>query len=180
MLGYDETIREVRRLYEGDPERYFYCDQYSNRNNPMAHYEDDGGGDPAAGAGPDSLRGGSGYGGTISGVGRRLKETNPDIQVCCITFDEWPGVEALKPLGEGHMVPDTFDESVGGPGLCLSTWTTGTRCRSCLASKGIFAGQSSGAYVQGAYEVAREVCKGTVVTILNDIGERYFSTRLWE
>ena len=39
MLGYDETLYEVKRRYEADPDRYFYCDQYSNPNNPQAHYE---------------------------------------------------------------------------------------------------------------------------------------------
>ncbi len=179
MLGYDETIREVRRLYEEDPERYFYCDQYSNRNNPMAHYETTA--EEILRQAPDLTHfvAGVGTGGTISGVGRRLKETNPDIQVCCITFDEWPGVEGLKPLGEGHMVPETFDESVVDRTVPIDV-DDGYEMSKLLASKGIFAGQSSGAYVRGAYEVAREVREGTVVTILNDIGERYFSTRLWE
>ena len=49
-----------------------------------------------------------------------------------------------------------------------------------LSSMGVFAGQSSGAYVQGAYQVAREVGMGRVVTTLNDIGERYFSTGMWD
>ena len=39
MLGYDETLREVKRRYEGDPDRYFWCDQYSNEFNPQAHYD---------------------------------------------------------------------------------------------------------------------------------------------
>jgi len=49
-----------------------------------------------------------------------------------------------------------------------------------LARFGIFAGQSSGAYLHGVYETAKRIRKGTIVTILNDIGERYMSTRLWE
>jgi cysteine synthase B len=49
-----------------------------------------------------------------------------------------------------------------------------------LASNGIFAGQSSGAYLLGAYEVAKELTRGRVVTIFNDIGERYFSTGMWD
>ena len=45
---------------------------------------------------------------------------------------------------------------------------------------GVFAGQSSGGYVMGAYEVALGIEEGRVVTILNDIGERYFSTGMWD
>ena len=48
-----------------------------------------------------------------------------------------------------------------------------------LAKKGIFVGQSSGAYLLGAKQVAEEVRSGHVVTIFNDIGERYFSTSMW-
>ena len=39
MLGYDETLYEVKRRYEAEPDRYFWCDQYSNMNNPQAHYD---------------------------------------------------------------------------------------------------------------------------------------------
>ena len=39
MLGYDESLYEVKRRYEADPDKYFWCDQYSNQNNPLAHYE---------------------------------------------------------------------------------------------------------------------------------------------
>ena len=39
MLGYDETLHEVKRRYESEPDRYFWCDQYSNQNNPQAHYD---------------------------------------------------------------------------------------------------------------------------------------------
>ena len=49
-----------------------------------------------------------------------------------------------------------------------------------MASRGIFAGQSSGAYVLGAHMTAKELTRGRVVTILNDIGERYFSTGMWD
>jgi cysteine synthase B len=49
-----------------------------------------------------------------------------------------------------------------------------------LARYGIFAGQSSGAYLHGVYETAKRIGKGVIVTLLNDIGERYMSTGLWE
>jgi cysteine synthase B len=51
---------------------------------------------------------------------------------------------------------------------------------SLLARYGLFAGQSSGAYLQGVYEMARRIEEGVIVTLLNDIGERYMSTALWE
>ena len=179
MLGYDETLREVRRRYEQDPERYFWCDQYGNQNNPLAHYETTA--EEILRQAPDVTHfvAGVGTGGTVTGVGRRLKETNPDIQVVSINFDEWPGVEGLKPLGEGHIVPDTFDESVVDRTVRIDV-DAGYEMSKRLSAKGLFVGQSSGAYLVGAYEVARELDRGVVVTIFNDLGERYFSTGMWD
>lgn len=179
MQGYDETMIEVRRVYERDPDRYFFCDQYSNLNNPRAHYETTA--EEILTQVPEITHfvAGVGTGGTISGVGRRLKEVNASIQVVGINPPEWPGMEGLKPLGEGHVVPDTFDESVVDR-MILADVDEARKMSHVLASKGIFAGQSSGGYVMGAYEVAMGLKSGKVVTALNDIGERYFSTGMWD
>ena len=178
MLGYDETLREVRRRYEQDRDRYFYCDQYSNQNNPLAHYETTAEELLRQASGITHFVAGVGTGGTITGVGRRLKESDPNIQVVGINFDEWPGVEGLKPLGQGHIVPETFDESVVDRMVRIDV-DEAYKMSMLLASKGLFAGQSSGAYLLGASKVAGEARKGRVVTIFNDIGERYFSTGMW-
>ena len=179
MLGYDETLREVRRRYEADPEKYFYCDQYGNMNNPAAHYETTAEEILQQTSGITHFVAGVGTGGTISGVGKRLKEHDPNIEIVLINFDEWPGVEGLKPLGQGHIVPDTFDQSIVDRDLMIDI-DDGYRMSRLMASRGIFAGQSSGAYLQGAYQVAKEASRGRIVTIFNDIGERYFSTGMWD
>ena len=177
-LGYDETVREARRRYENDRDKYFLCDQFNNQNNPAAHYET---------TAEEILRqaprithfvAGVGTGGAISGVGRRLKENDPNIQVIGIDPAEWPGVEGLKPFGEGHIVPGTFDKAVMDRIIPVDV-DAGYEMSKLLAARGIFVGQSSGAYVKGAYEVAKETREGCVVTIFNDIGERYFSTGMW-
>jgi len=179
ILGYDETLKEVKRRWQHNKDKYFYCDQYGNRNNPLAHYETTA--EEILKQVPDVTHfvAGVGTGGTISGIGKRLKETNPDVQIVLINFDEWPGVEGLKPLGQGHIVPDIFDDSVVDRTINIDV-DDGYQMSKVLASIGIFAGQSSGAYVQGAYQIASEIGKGRVVTILNDLGERYFSTGMWE
>ena len=179
MLGYDETLREVRRRHEEEPDRYFYCDQYRNVNNPIAHYETTAEEILRQAPGVTHFVAGVGTGGTISGVGRRLKESNPDVQVALINFDEWPGVEGLKPLGQGHIVPDTFDESVVDETISIDV-DEAYKMSKLMASHGIFAGQSSGAYLLGAYKAAQGLSQGCVVTIFNDIGERYFSTSMWD
>ena len=177
--GYDEALYEVKRRFQKNPDKYFYCDQYSNVNNPLAHYE------TTAVELLDQepfithFVAGVGTGGPISGIRPRLKETNPDIEVICIDFEEWPGVEGLKPLGEGHIIPETFDSSVVDQMLHIDTLKA-YEVSSSMAGKGIFAGQSSGAYLLGAIEVARLSKSGNIVTIFNDIGERYFSTSMWD
>ena len=76
-------------------------------------------------------------------------------------------------------MPDTFDESVVDETISIDV-DEAYRMSKLMASRGIFAGQSSGAYVLGAYQVAKGLSQGCVVTILNDIGERYFSTSMWD
>ncbi len=180
-LGYDEALREVRRVYEGDPDKYFYCNQYGNAGNWKAHF------DTTAVEVLDQLGdrithfvAGVGTGGTITGMGRRFKEHNPSIEVNCVVPEAFPGVEGLKPLGSEHdIVPEILDESV-----IDRRWDfdddQGFEMNQVLAKRGLFAGQSSGAYMATAYRLAKEIKKGCIVTLLNDIGERYFSTRLWD
>lgn len=176
--GYDEALYEVKRRFQKNPDKYFYCDQYSNLNNPLAHYETTAVELLDQAPFITHFVAGVGTGGTISGIGRRLKETNPDIEIICIDFEEWPGVEGLKPLSDGHIIPETFDKSVVDQMLTIDTLKA-YKVSSAMAEKGMFAGQSSGAYLLGAIEIARSLKSGNIVTIFNDIGERYFSTSMW-
>ena len=176
--GYDEALYEVKRRFQKNPDKYFYCDQYSNLNNPLAHYETTAVELLDQAPFITHFVAGVGTGGTISGIGSRLKETNPDIEIICIDFEEWPGVEGLKPLSDGHIIPETFDKSVVDQMLTIDTLKA-YKISSAMAEKGMFAGQSSGAYLLGAIEIARSLKSGNIVTIFNDIGERYFSTSMW-
>ena len=179
MLGYDETLHEVKRRYESDPERYFWCDQYSNLNNPQAHYDTTAEEILKQVPGVTHFVAGVGTGGTISGVGRRLKEHDSSIRIVGINPPEWPGVEGLKPLGEGHIIPATFDQSIVDDMLPIDV-DEAREISLQLSAKGLFAGQSSGAYMLGALKTAAKARSGSVVTIFNDIGERYFSTGMWD
>ena len=178
--GYDEALREVRRLSEAEPEKYFFCNQYANENNWKSHYYT-----TAQEILDETNRnvthfvGGVGTGGTITGVGRRLKEELPGLKMTCVTPDAFPGIEGLKPLeSEEDIVPEIFDESVVDDKVAVSIDEAYEMCQK-LATVGFFVGQSSGAYVKAAEEVVRRIDRGVVVTIFNDLGERYFSTRLW-
>ncbi|MFQ5873520.1 MAG: PLP-dependent cysteine synthase family protein [Dehalococcoidia bacterium] len=179
LLGYDESLREVKRRYEKDPDRYFFCDQYRNKNNWLAHYDTTAEEILRQASGITHFVAGVGTGGTITGVGRRLKEVDPSILVVCVIPADWRGIEGLKPLGEEDIIPEIFDESVVDENIQVDV-DAAHEMSKLLASKGIFVGQSSGAYLKGAYEVARKARKGRIVTIFNDLGERYFSTGMWD
>jgi cysteine synthase B len=181
LLGYDEALREVNRRARADPERYFFCDQYGNDDNWRAHYE------TTAeeiveqtGGRLTHVVAGVGTGGTITGLGRRLKEHDPNIRLVCILPEAFPGVEGLKPLGRPEdIVPAILDESVIDERVPVTVDEAYAMCQR-LAAAGFFVGQSSGAYLAGVEHVARRERHGRFVTLFNDLGERYFSTRLWD
>jgi cysteine synthase B len=114
LEGYDAALREAHRRAAAAPERYFFSDQYGNASNWRAHYET-----TAAeiveqtGGRITHFVAGVGTGGTLTGVGRRLKEHDPGIEVVCILPDAFPGIEGLKPLGQPEdIVPAILDERV--------------------------------------------------------------------
>src|SRR5437016_12981339 len=181
LLGYDEALREVHRRAKADPDKYFFCDQYSNDDNWRAHYE------TTAEEILEQTRGelthvivGVGTGGTATGLGRRLKEHDTRIRLVCVLPETFPGIEGLKPLGNPEdIVPSILDESVIDERIPV---TSDDAYRMCirLARAGFFVGQSSGAYMVGVERVARRERAGRFVTLFNDLGERYFSTGLWD
>lgn len=179
--GYDEALREVHRQARANPEDYFFCDQYRNANNWRAHFyttaheilEQ-------TGRRVTHFVGGVGTGGTITGVGRRLKEElGKKVEITCILPDAFPGIEGLKPLESPEdIVPEIFDASVVDVKVKVSIEEAYEYCQK-LARIGFFVGQSSGAYIRGVESVVRRIDRGVVVTVFNDFGERYFSTGLW-
>src|SRR5690606_35432065 len=178
--GYDEALREVRRQVDASPDRYFFSNQYANASNWRAHYTM-----TAAeileqtGRRVTHFVGGIGTGGAITGIGRRLKEEIPGVEVSCVMPDAFPGIEGLKPLeSEEDIVPEILDASVIDDRVKVSIDEAYDMCQR-LARRGFFVGQSSGAYVRAAQRVVERIDRGVGVTILNDLGERYFSTRLW-
>ena len=80
--GYDEALRHVHKLVAADPEKYFLCDQYSNDNNWLSHYHGTAEEIISQMNGEfDYFVGGIGTGGSITGIGRKLKEVYPNIQI---------------------------------------------------------------------------------------------------
>jgi cysteine synthase B len=181
LEGYDEALRESHRIAEREPDRYFHCDQYSNEHNWLSHYHTTAAEILAQTEGRIThFVGGIGTGGTVTGVGRRLKEEVPGVEIVQIVPEDFPGIEGLKPLeSPGDIIPKILDSSVVDHKVRVSSDDAARMC-ALLARYGIFAGQSSGAYLHAVYETAKRIRKGVIVTLLNDIGERYMSTGLWE
>lgn len=182
LEGYDAALREAHRREHEHPERYFMPDQYRNENNVRAHYEE-----TAAeileqtGGQLTHFVAGVGTGGTITGCGRRLKEAVPGVKVVMVRPDVFPGIEGLKPLDEpGSIVPEIFDASVVDEKVPVSIEDAYDMCARLARGMGLFLGQSSGAYLHAAHEVAKREKSGVFVTTFCDLGERYFSTRLWD
>lgn len=179
--GYDFALREAARLAREHPGRYWHCDQYSNAENWRAHYEGTGAEilQQLGARTPDTLVCGVGTGGTLTGVGRRLRLRNPDLFIAAVAPEPFPGIEGLKPLGHpGDLVPAILDESLIDERIEMDSERAAETARE-LARAGLFVGPSSGAYVRAALDLAARRPCGTIVTLLNDTGERYGSTGLW-
>jgi S-sulfo-L-cysteine synthase (O-acetyl-L-serine-dependent) len=181
LEGSDGAIREAHRRYAADPETYFMPDQYNNPANWQAHYDT---------TGPEIMAqtqgrvthfiAGVGTSGTLMGTGRRLRAFNPDIQIAALLpAEDLHGIEGLKHL-ETAIVPGIWDEHF--PDLKLSVYTEEAydMSRRLAVEEGILVGQSAGAALCAALDLAQRISEGVIVTILPDAGERYFSTRLWE
>jgi len=179
--GSDGAIREVRKLYAEDPERYFYPDQYSNPANPRSHYESTA---PeiwdATGGEITHFVAGLGTSGTFVGTASRLKEYNPDIRVISFEPDSpFHGLEGMKHM-ESAIVPHIYDPAVADENWRTPTEDAYEMVKRVAREEGILIGISAGAAVATAAKVAREIEYGTVVTILCDGADKYLSERFWE
>lgn len=179
--GSDGAIREARKLYAEDPERYFYPDQYSNPANPRAHYES------TANEIWDQTEGevthfvaGLGTSGTFVGNAARLKELNPNIKVVSFEPDSpFHGLEGMKHM-ESAIVPAIYDPTIADENRRTPTEDAYDMVKRVAREEGILIGISAGAAVATALQVAREAGYGTVVTILCDGADKYLSESFWE
>lgn len=182
--GSDGAIRQAREIFEQDPGKYFYADQYSNRANPRAHYET---------TGLEIWRqtngrvthfvAGLGTSGTFIGATRRLKELNPAIRAISVQPDEaFHGLEGLKHMGSA-IVPPIYDASLADLNMAVGTEKAYAMVRRLAREEGILAGVSSGAALDACLEVAKNFARGqkaVMVAIFPDSGLRYLSERFWE
>ena len=179
--GSDGAIREVRKLYEEDPERYFYPDQYTNPANPRSHYESTAPEIWEATEGEIThFVAGLGTSGTFVGTSTRLKEYNPGIKVVSFEPDSpFHGLEGMKHMGSA-IVPEIYDSSVADENLATTTEEAYETVKRLAREEGILVGISAGAAVATSLRVARGLESGVVVTILCDSADKYLSESFWE
>ena len=179
--GSDGAIREARRRYAADPERYFYPDQYNNDANWRAHYETTA---PEiweqTGGAVTHFVAGLGTSGTFMGVGRRLRELNPAIELIAMQPDgPFHGLEGLKHMGTA-IVPGIFDADLADENLTVSTEEAHAMVRRLAREEGLMVGISAAANVVAALRVAEHLDAGTVVTIFCDGADKYLSESFCE
>ncbi len=169
-----DLAREMEREGRGK-----VLDQFSNPDNPRAHYE---------GTGPEIWRAtegrvthfvsSMGTTGTIMGTSRFLKEKNPGVQIvgvqpqagACI-----PGIRRWPP----EYLPKIYEPARVDRIIDVSQEEADSLTRSLAAKEGIFAGISSGGAVAAALRLARELQHAVIVTVICDRGDRYLSTQLF-
>src|SRR5436309_9103510 len=176
--GSNGAVRVALELAEREP-RYFMPFQYANEANPRAHYEGTGAEIAEALDRVDVVVAGLGTGGTLMGVGDRLRESFPDVVVAAA--EPLPGdpVMGLRSLEDGY-VPPILDVSKLDRKLLVSNAEAVGGMRALLDQEGVFAGVSAGAVVHVARRLAAELDDGVVVAILADAGWKYLSASFWD
>jgi [CysO sulfur-carrier protein]-thiocarboxylate-dependent cysteine synthase len=178
LKGTNGSITVAQQMVAEEPDRFFMPYQYGNEANPRAHYET---------TGPEITRdlpdldvfvAGLGTGGTLTGVGRYLKEYNPNIKVIATVPHPGDLVQGLRSLEEG-FIPPVLDESILDGRVVVDSRSAFAATKELTQKEGIFAGISCGAVIKTAQRVAARMERGKIVVILADGGWKYLSTSLW-
>lgn len=179
LQGSDGAREEVEKIVSKNPGKYFFPDQYSNEDNWKAHYET---------TGPEIWRdtqgqvthfvAGMGTSGTMMGVGRYLKEKNPEVTIIALQPEPFHGVEGWKNMDSSQPVK-IYNSKIHDRKLTIPTEPAYAWARALAAKEGLLVSPSAGAALYGALEGIKGLQKGVVVIIFADGGDKYLSTDLW-
>ncbi|MCQ2540314.1 MAG: cysteine synthase A [Acetatifactor sp.] len=182
----DECLQTALRMAKKDP-KVFVPQQFANINNVMAHKNNTALEILEQVGGPiHGFCSGIGTGGTITGIGEVLKESNPDLEIWAIEPENAAilaggsiGTHLQMGIGDG-IIPDILNTNIYDE-ICIITDEEALETSKRLArEEGLMCGISSGTNVAAALKLAKKLGPGkTVVTVLPDTAERYFSTPLF-
>ena len=184
--GMKGAIEKAQELQKQIPDS-FIPQQFKNPANPKKHYNTTAREIWKDTEGKiDIFVAGVGTGGTVSGVGKYLKEQNPNVTVVAVEPASSPvlsggqaGAHKIQGIGAG-FVPDTFDRNVVDKIITVTNEDAVETARKAAKQEGMFIGISSGASLYAAINLANENPDKTVVALLPDTGERYLSSVLFE
>ncbi len=168
----------VAKEMAAEDEAYVMLYQYGNAANPGAHYET---------TGPEIIRdlpevthfvAGLGTGGTLMGVGRRLKEFNPGVEIIAAAPEPNELIQGLRSLEDG-FVPPILDLKQLDARYMIGAEESFRMTAALLEREGVFAGVSSGAVLAAALRVAERLEEANIVCLFADGGWKYLSTGLW-
>ncbi|HKK46388.1 MAG TPA: cysteine synthase family protein [Balneolaceae bacterium] len=172
--GTDDAQEIAQSMYENQPGKYFYADQYSNASNWKAHYDT---------TGPEILDqtnyqvthfvAGLGTTGTFTGTGKFLKRYNKDIRLIGLQPDlAMHGLEGWKHMETAHT-PAIYDDSVPDEIRTINTDKAHEIIKLAAQNEGLLISPSSAANLAGALQLAGEIEEGVIVTVFPDDGNKY-------
>ena len=183
----EECLETALRMAKED-ERVFVPQQFENPANPAVHKSQTGLEILDQVDGPiHGFCSGIGTGGTITGIGEVLKEENPDMEIWAVEPEHAAilsggsiGTHVQMGIGDG-VIPEILNQNIYND-ICIVKDEEAIATSKALAAKeGIMCGISSGTNVAAAIKLAKQLGKGkTIVTVLPDTAERYFSTPLFD
>jgi cysteine synthase B len=179
--GSDGAIRTARRMAAERPDLYYYANQYDNPANWQAHYRTTGPEIAAQTHGTVThFVAGLGTSGTLTGVGRALREINPAVRIIAVQPDQpFHGLEGLKHMPTA-IKPGIYDPAFPDQVVPVQTEAAHEMVRRLAGEEGLFVGISSGAAAVAALLLASRLTVGVVVTVFPDSGYKYLSDpSLW-
>ena len=183
----EECLQLAMKMEREDP-RVFVPQQFTNPANPMIHRHQTGLEILEQVGGPiDGFCSGIGTGGTITGIGETLKALNPHMTIWAVEPENAAilaggtvGTHLQMGIGDG-LIPDNLNQNIYEDIYIVSDEEALATARDLARKEGLMCGISSGTNVAAAIQLAKKLRPGkTVVTVLPDTAERYFSTPLFE
>ncbi len=170
----DEAQETALELYRSDPEKYFYADQYNNSDNWKAHYHG------TAEEIIEQTEGqithfvtGLGTTGSFTGIGKKLKERIPEIELIALQPDSaLHGMEGWK-HPETARVPGIFQRDLADHYLEIDSDEAMNMLKLCARKQGLMISPSAAANLTGALKIAEKIDQGVVVTLFPDNAEKY-------